>query len=405
MASVFKRNGYYVVKWKNSVGRQQTQRTRFVTKPEARLYAMDLEHQAQRQRAGLAPTLKKSELQTFGQLADWWETECRGRYRSHTIFAFVKKHLVPAFGPLPLSSVTAGKIDELMAKKEKRGADGMPQLAPKSVNQLREVVHRMFKLAKRREKWSGENPASDVPRRKVPKRIPTVLKSDEVDRLLQALHPRWRPIFATALFTAMRQGELLGLRKIDVDLDDDTVTVARSYDQDTTKGGHADVLPLLPALKPYLVTAMKLSTSHLVFPKADGSMHTQDLALDRVLRRALGRAGIVTGYKHSCRRCKARGHKAPAVRASDATLRNCERCGMKLWASAIPRHVRFHDLRHSTATLLLKSGVPLAVVQKILRHSDPRVTAEVYGHLDLDDMRLGLMKLRFGEQADAPPID
>ncbi len=46
-----------------------------------------------------------------------------------------------------------------------------------------------------------------------------------------------------------------------------------------------------------------------------------------------------------------------------------------------------HDTRHTTATLLLKAKVPLAVVQKVLRHTDSNITSSVYGHLDLDDMR------------------
>src|SRR5205823_2370654 len=51
-----------------------------------------------------------------------------------------------------------------------------------------------------------------------------------------------------------------------------------------------------------------------------------------------------------------------------------------------PRHVRFHDLRHTTVTLLLKDGVSLAVAQKVARHSDPKLTAEIYGHLELGDL-------------------
>jgi hypothetical protein len=68
--------------------------------------------------------------------------------------------------------------------------------------------------------------------------------------------------------------------------------------------------------------------------------------------------------------------------------------------------MRFHDLRHSTATLLLKAGVPLATVQKILRHTDPKITSEVYGHLDLEDMRAGLNRLALGlsPPPDQPPF-
>ncbi len=58
-----------------------------------------------------------------------------------------------------------------------------------------------------------------------------------------------------------------------------------------------------------------------------------------------------------------------------------------------PEAATLPHLRHSTATLLLKAGVPLATVQRILRHTDPKNTAEVYGHLDVGDMREGLSRL------------
>jgi hypothetical protein len=48
---------------------------------------------------------------------------------------------------------------------------------------------------------------------------------------------------------------------------------------------------------------------------------------------------------------------------------------------------RFHDLRHTNSTLLLRSGVPLHHVQRIMRHRDVRLTTETYGHLVADDLR------------------
>src|SRR5260370_18014774 len=52
--------------------------------------------------------------------------------------------------------------------------------------------------------------------------------------------------------------------------------------------------------------------------------------------------------------------------------------------------------RHSTATLLLKARVPYAIVQRITRHRDPRMTTETYGHLEVDDMRIALDELAEG---------
>jgi len=61
----------------------------------------------------------------------------------------------------------------------------------------------------------------------------------------------------------------------------------------------------------------------------------------------------------------------------------------------VVRPVRFHDLRHTTATLLLRSGVPLVVVQKMLRHRDPKLTEATYGHLATDFLRAEVNRLKF----------
>ena len=181
-----------------------------------------------------------------------------------------------------------------------------------------------------------------------------------------------------------------------------TIEVSASYDSPTTKGGHADLLPVALKLRPFLEEALRASGSALVFPRSDGAMQSRDLALDKVLRRALGRAGIVIGYLHKCRR----KHCGYEVRRDDDNCGRCPRCDMRLWAKALPRHVRFHDLRHTTATLLLKQGVSLATVQRVLRHTDPRLTSEIYGHLDVDDMRAGVDRLAIetGELSAGPEL-
>jgi hypothetical protein len=117
-----------------------------------------------------------------------------------------------------------------------------------------------------------------------------------------------------------------------------------------------------------------------------------DVSLESVLRRALGRAGIVLGYSHVCR-AKGCGHKQAAA---DPTLRRCPKHKYKLWPKAIVRPIRFHDLRHTTGSLLMMAGVNPAAVQRILRHHDPRITTEVYGHLDPSYLRAEINSLKFG---------
>jgi hypothetical protein len=75
---------------------------------------------------------------------------------------------------------------------------------------------------------------------------------------------------------------------------------------------------------------------------------------------------------------------------------------MKLWPKVHVRPIRFHDLRHTTASLLMMAGANPASVQRILRHSNPRITTEVYGHLLLGYLRDEVNRLRFEPSEGAP---
>ncbi len=206
-------------------------------------------------------------------------------------------------------------------------------------------------------------------------------------------------MFAAAVYAGLRKGELIGLRKSDIDLDRGLVLVARSYDSDRTKADRADVIPIATELVAYLETAIAASPSELVFPRSDGAMMSQHVKLTSVLRRAMARAGIVTGYDHVCRR-KDCGH---AEAAPDPALRNCPRCTMKLWPKAKVRPITFHHLRHTTSSLLIMAGANPVAVQRILRHASVKTTTEIYGHLTPEYLREEIDRLSFGVSDDTTP--
>ena len=108
-----------------------------------------------------------------------------------------------------------------------------------------------------------------------------------------------------------------------------------------------------------------------------------------VLRRAMGRAGIVERWKHGCRKegCK---HTEDG---KDLAVRRCPIHHVKLLPKAVVRPLTWHDLRDTTASLLLGAGVPMAVVQRILGHADPRITSERYAHLEQDYLGVEMRKL------------
>jgi integrase-like protein len=170
-------------------------------------------------------------------------------------------------------------------------------------------------------------------------------------------------------------------------------------------------LTSIPApLQEYIEEALKTRGPYL-FPNATGDRHPEGTGVEKVLRRALGRAGIVTGYIHKCRRCAARGEPYHEE-AKDADERRCSRprpaaldpnakCGMRLWASPQPVQMKFHELRHSTNTLLVRLGVPDRIIQKIIGHLNRRMT-DRYTHLDVEDMRAALTKVS-GQGMTATP--
>jgi len=82
--------------------------------------------------------------------------------------------------------------------------------------------------------------------------------------------------------------------------------------------------------------------------------------------------------------------------AADKAPRRCPVDGRKLWPVPRVRQIRWHDLRHTTASLLLQAGASLAAVQRIMRHADPRITTEIYGHLEQGHLRAEVNRLRFG---------
>ena len=118
----------------------------------------------------------------------------------------------------------------------------------------------------------------------------------------------------------MRRGELFALRKSDVDLALGTITVQRSHERDTTKGGHADLIPIAAPLLAILKHQVEHAPGSLVFPAADGSQRSPEADPQKILRTALARAGLAEGYEHVCRCC---GHKECHA---DNEQRYCPKC-------------------------------------------------------------------------------
>ena len=395
MSTVYQKRDRWYVGFKDHLGRRHLLQTTATTKAEAKRLLLELERKAERQRLGLEQAPSDCHL-TVKQLCEWW---LKNRVKPHREYDERKRLqryvLKTPLGDVPAAKLTAAQVEEVMRQMEK------DELSPSTINGLRGALHTVFARARKTGVYAGQNPIADVESWKVPKKIHDTLKADEVPLVMPHVPAEWQGIFATALYTGLRKGEIFGLRKRDVDLDAGLLVVARSYDQATTKGGHADVIPIAKPLHPYLRAAIEKSACELVFPDSKGRMRKKEADPQKILRRAMARAGLVEGYDFVCRRCKSRGLKKHSWRYADCVERRCPTCNMRLWPRAIPRKMKFHGLRHTTATLLLRAGVPIQHVQRILRHTDIKLTVDTYGHLVVEDLRGALDALPSSSVVDA----
>ena len=424
MASVFKRQGRegWYMKWTDGFGRARRKHLPARNKAEAERLATAEQHKVDRQREGYDPL--PSDAGSLWELCSWWLREkCKARSKAVETLRLEKHIKSHPIGTMPVAKVTSETIER---KLSEMGADGA---SPSTQNKIRTVLRTVFNRARKAKRWLGANPAEDVEHRTVHKKPHNTLSADEVPlalaavaecerdqfekyekavRLGKKMQPphAWAGYVAVAAHLGLRKGELCGLQKADVNVTDWTMTVARSYDHASTKGNHTDVLPIATPLRPYITAAMA-SPGPWLFPAADGSMRSEHVDPQKILRTALKRAGqqglmelarleklanpdpallatarlkagLLSGrFACVCRRCKGKVKREELPDTaeycwtfSDDKPRDCPACGMKLTVSPVPRKMTFHDLRHGAGTMMLRAGVDPHRVQRILRHRD-----------------------------------
>ena len=186
------------------------------------------------------------------------------------------------------------------------------------------------------------------------KKIPVEpLTFEEVDLFLttcQKYVPKYYPLFLTACRTGMRLGELLALEWRDIDFNSHFIRVERSFkgkQVSTTKTGKARRVDMSDQLHE------ELKRLHLA-KQQEAMSQGRDFPVNIIFHHQNG------------------GH------LSQNTVRNIFK---RMLTKAEIRELRFHDLRHTFASLLLTNGESLAYVKEQLGHSSIQVTVDIYGHL------------------------
>ena len=378
------------VDYTDELGRSR--RLTFNTMGEARACADEKRSQLRRRDMGLEVAKAPCD-RTLAELCDWWLGKCckprsksREESRLRVQIKLERDGVTPRkIGKLLAADVTNALLEDLFDQLEKEGLEGS------SINKLRQTLRTIYNKARKRNVWRGTNPVLDTEPR--PERAIKyfVLELRQLNPTLAHIEPEWRDLFATAMLLGMRKGELFGALKADVSRSDRTIRVNRSHGADQTKTNEDRWLPLSTGLWPFIEHALDTFPGPHLFSDAEGEPHKPEIKLEQKLRSALAKAGIVEGYIHKCRRCAARGGKYHE-KHPDTERRRCPNCQMLLWPSPVKVGMKFHELRHSTNTLLAALGVPENVRADILGHRTRAMTRR-YTHLTVQQMRDGFKKL------------
>ena len=298
---------------------------------------------AVRNRVANAEPTKDSPATLKAYLEQWVEDVARPSVRPATYRCYrgsIANHLAPRLGAHKLARLTALHIQHALADMERDGASA----------RTRELAHAVLRAAlnhAERLDLIRRNPIDHVDSPRVERKEMRVWSPEQVAAFLTVA--RTSPLYMLyrlALATGMRQGELLGLRWTDVDLPGARISVqsrmdavSRTLEQPKTRRGRRSI-PLSPS------TVAELSAyQEAVAPKRPKYVlcNTRGGAL---------RASNV--YRRSF---------VPLVRAAGVPL------------------IRFQDLRHTAATLMLLAGVHPKVVQEILGHGTIGLTLDTYSHV------------------------
>jgi integrase len=285
-------------------------------------------------------------------LDEWLAGSVESRLRPTTAENYatiLRLYVRPAIGKVPLAKLTPEHVQRMMVALAARG-----DLSPTTVR----AAYAVLRIALSRALKSGtvlRNVCTlvDPPAKARHELAP--LTADQARAFLDNLAgDRLEALLTTAIALGMREGELLALRWQDVDLRAGTLTVMHTL----TRLTHELAEPKTERARRTLTlprSVVAVLQSHRVRQAeerlaAGSQWQDRDLVFATSEGRALDARNVLRAYQ------------------------------LRLERAGLP-HQRFHDLRHACATLLLEQGEELAVVSKILGHSNLATTADVYAHL------------------------
>lgn len=300
-------------------------------------------------------TLKAAQY-TVGQWMDiWFENYAKIKVRptSHQTYrGYIDNHIKPNIGKIQLGKLTTLELQKLYKKLLSKGrvdrieAKGQPKgLSPKTVRNIHQVISSAMDFA-RSQKLIAVNPADSCALPKLEHREMKTLPAEQLASFLrEAKESGVFEMYYIELATGLRRGELLGLKWEDLDLEQGTLRVQRQVSRINgevveaplkTKNSYRTISLGGDAVGILNEQRKKCGGSEYVFPSPTGGPISPDSVI-QMLHRVLKRAGL-------------------------------------------PK-VRFHDLRHTFATVALQNGVDIKTVSGMLGHYSAGFTLDTYAHV------------------------
>ena len=292
---------------------------------------------------------------TVGQWMDeWFEAYAKVKVRpsSHQTYkGYIENHIKPNIGDIPIEKLTSlqlqkfyrlllteGRVPRIESEKQPKG------LSAKTVRNINQVISSAMDMAVR-HKLILSNPTEGCELPKVEHREMKTLPAEQLGAFLrEAKESGVYELYYMDLATGLRRGELLGLKWEDIDLQNGIIHVRRQVarvDGEVkemplkTKNAYRNISISQDAVA--MLTEMEAHrSSDYVFPSSTGGPISPD-SVNNMLHRVLKRAGLPS--------------------------------------------IRFHDLRHTFATLALQNGVDIKTVSGMLGHFSAGFTLDTYAHV------------------------
>lgn len=305
------------------------------------------------EQVGNGMTLASAQL-TVAEYLNEWRLTMNDSVRPHTLYQYeqiIRQHIVPRLGSIKMKDLRPEHIQGLYNEKLKSA------VSARSVIYIHQVLHKALRQA---VKWGKivNNPTDAVNRPKSRRKEMHVLDDKQARTLLMVVKgTRYEALFWMAISTGMRQGELLGLRWSDIELQSRQVHIQRQV-QPASGGGYIFTGPKSAAGRRAIILGegmMKVLRSHISILQAErqqagDSWQDNDLVFPSSLGTPWGRRNVLKYYKRFLKQ------------------------------AGLP-DIRFHDLRHTAATLMLQQNINPKVVQEVLGHADITLTLNTYSHV------------------------